>query len=234
MTKIIFSTKNSKLKFKNVLIFIIVLSSIWGLSEVVLNEWMRSARLPFRAGILAGIGMLTMGILIRVTKRSYTLLVIPILVVLLKQMAVPILGVSVLCKANSCIAVGLQAFALAGVVGITWRKLNNGLMALMATGAGSGLLSAALFYFVGLRVAPCPHLLSLNHPGGFATFILTEGFAWAAFSAALFPLGYWLGEKVSNPISNFANRRPGYYYAAVAGFVISSWLAIAVTVAAVG
>ena len=201
---------------------------------MVLNEWIRAARLPFRAGILVGIGMLIMGIFIRVTKRSYALLLIPVLVILLKQMVVPILGVSVLCKANSCIAVGLQAFALAGVVGITWRKSNNGLMTLMATGAGSGLLSAALFYFIGLRVAPCPYLLSLNHPAGFTTFILTEGFAWAAFSAVLFPLGYWLGEKVSNPISDFANRRPGYYYAAVAGFVISCWLVIAATIAAGG
>ncbi|MCK4548468.1 MAG: hypothetical protein KAW17_13620 [Candidatus Eisenbacteria sp.] len=217
----------------NLWIGIAVLGSLWGLSEVVLNDAVRATGLPFRAGILAGVGMLLMGMAVGFLRRPWVLLGIPVVAVVLKQLVVPVLGVSVLCKANSCLGVGLQAVVLAGVVGLAGRRLRKTGVR-VASGAGAALISAVPFYFIGLRVAPCPYLLSFDRPGGFAAFMAVEGISWAVFSALLFPLGYRLGAGARDPLSALGTARPGLYYAASVAAAAVCWIVAGFFIAGVG
>lgn len=223
-----------KLDFKQIFIIIMIVGSLWGLSEVFLNETIKSAGLPFRAGILVGAGMLLMGMAMGVLKRPVFIIVIPFLVIALLQLGMPVLGVSVFCRPNSCVAIGLQAFALAGVAGFAMGKFNFSRRTQVITGACAALVSAVSFYFIGLRVAPCNYLLSFNYLGGFFKFMLVEGMVWAAFSAIFFPAGIWLGEKISFPLFNFARKKPVFYYSTASGFVIFCWLVITATIASSG
>jgi hypothetical protein len=223
-----------KLEFKYLFMTLIVLASLWGFSEVVMNEWIRSFILPLRAAILTGIGMLTMGLLLGVLKRPLTLIILPFIVIALKQLVVPILGMSVLCKANSCAAVALQAFALAGAYGIFMRRGNPSLTKKAATGASAALVSSISFFLIGLKLAPCKYLLSYNQAGGFMSFMVNEGLIWTLLAAISFPVGFWLGEKLRQPVLNYARKKPGFYYSYSAGLVISCWVAIALTIAAAG
>lgn len=218
----------------DILITILVLGSLWGFLEVVLNDAIRSAGLPYRAGILTGVGMLIMGIAVGFVRRPSVLLGIPVVAILLKQLVVPILGVSVLCKANSCLAVALHALVLGGVVRFAWRSVADSGLARVGTGAASALGSAVPFYFIGLRLAPCSYLLSFNRPGGLASFMGTEGLVWAVFSGILFPAGYLLGATARDPLSSLEAERPRTYYALASGLAAFCWIAAALAIAATG
>jgi hypothetical protein len=215
----------------SVLVAILVLGSIWGLSEVVLGGALRAAGFPYAGALLTGIGIGVMGIGAGAYRKPAMLVGIPFVAVLCKQMVVPILGVSALCKANSCLAVLLEGLALAGVVALAGRRLERGDLGRIASGFSAGLLSAGAFYFAGMQVAPCPYLLSFNHPGGFAAFLAAEGLLWAAFAGVLFPVGHWVGARVGNRVPALA-RRPVLYYAGSALVVACCWVASALAIAA--
>ncbi|MBC7264092.1 MAG: hypothetical protein H5T64_06995 [Chloroflexi bacterium] len=211
---------------------IAVLGSLWGVSEVVLGGAMASANFPYRAAILTGIGMGILGIATGAFRRPMMLAGVALVAILCKQLVVPILHVSVLCKANSCLAVMLEGLALAGVVSFAGRKLERGHLARVASGASAALLAAAAFYFAGMRLAPCQYLLSFNRPGGFVAFLAAEGLPWAVFSALLFPAGYWVGARLRDAVLAPGTRRPSLYYIASAALVVGSWIASAVAIAA--
>lgn len=216
----------------DVLIAIVVLGSLWGLSEVVLGGAIRAAGLPYWAGILTGVGIGIMGIAVGVLRKPSMLAGIALVAILCKQLVVPILHVSVMCKANSCLAVMLEGLALAGVVSLAGRKLDRGYLAQIASGASAPLLAAAAFYFVGMRVAPCRYLLSFNRPGGFVAFLAVEGLVWAVFSAILFPVGYWVGARLRETILALRMRKPLFYYTTFAALVVSCWVASAFAITA--
>ncbi len=216
----------------DVSITILMLGSLWGFSEVVLGGVIRAAGLPYRAGILAGVGMGIMGIAISASRKPLMLAGIALVAVLCKQLVVPILHVSVMCKANSCLAVMLEGLALGGVASLAGRKLDRGHLAQIASGASAALLAAAAFYFVGMQVAPCRYLLSFNRPGGFQAFLAAEGLVWAAFSGILFPVGYWLGARLGDTIFVPGTRKPLLYYTTSAVLVICCWVASAFAIVA--
>jgi hypothetical protein len=97
-------------------------------------------------------------------------------------------------------------------------------------GGVAALGSAVPFYFLGLRLAPCPYLLSFNRPEGFVAFLMAEGLVWAALSALSLPLGYHLGVKARKPLAALENRKPLVYYAASLGLVLCCWIVAAVTI----
>jgi hypothetical protein len=210
---------------------VLVLGSLWGVAEVVLNDAVRASGLPFRAGVLAGFGMLAMGALLGYGRRPLSLLAIPLVAVAIKQLVVPVAGAAVACKANSCIAVLLQAGALAAVAGLAMRGIERRGAARVAAGAGAGLLSAVPFYFAGLAVAPCNYLLSFDRAGGFAAFMVQEGLVWAAFAAVLFPLGYALGARVREPLAALGHRRPALTLGTALGVTFCCWAGAAVAIA---
>jgi hypothetical protein len=218
------------LKVRNIAVAVLVLGSMWGVAEVVMNDAIKAADLPFRAGALTGFGMLAMGLLLGYARRPIAILGVPLVAVLVKQMVVPILGASVLCKANSCIAVLFEASLLAGAAAIAMRGIERSAVARAGTGAGAGLLAAVPFYFVGLAVAPCAYLTSFDRAGGFAAFMIQEGLVWAAFSAVLFPAGYALAVRVRAPLRALESRNPAVYYGAALGAALSCWIAAALTI----
>jgi hypothetical protein len=227
-----FNDENRVSRLRSIAVAVLVLGSLWGVAEVVLNDTIKAADLPFRAGILTGFGMLAMGVLLGYGRRPLALLGVPLVAVLVKQMVVPLLGASVACKANSCIAVVLEASLLAAVAGFSMRWMDRGVPARAAAGAGASLLSAVPFYFVGLAVAPCNYLMSFDRAGGFAAFMVQEGLIWAAFSAVLFPVGFALGARVREPLYALEARRPVAYHAAALGAALCCWITASLTILA--
>lgn len=223
MTAATFTRDHRAATVRNIAIAVLVLGSLWGVAEVVLNDVVKAADVPFRAGILTGFGMLAMGILLGYGRRPLAILGVPVVAVLVKQMVVPLLGASVLCKANSCIAVLFEASLLAGVAAVAMRGIGKSTIARAGAGAGAGLAAAVPFYFVGLAVAPCAYLMSFDRAGGFAAFMVQEGLVWAAFSAVLFPAGFALGARVRAPLFALAERRPIAYHGAALGVAAFCW-----------
>jgi len=206
---------------------IIVFGSIWGLSEVALGGGLQAANFPYRAGLLTGIGIAIMGTALAIYKKPAMLIGIGLVTVLVKLLAVPILHISVMCKANSCIAVFTEAVALSLVAFLLMSKMGESVHARIGAGASAAILASVGFYFVGMQVAPCQYLLSFT-PGG---FIVTEGLIWAAFSAILLPLGYLAGEKLAAINSQVLTRRPIYYITS-ASTVLFCWGVSALAIAA--
>ena len=221
-----------RLEAADLLIAILVLGSLWGVSEVVLGGAIKAAGLPYQSGILTGVGMAMMGIAVGVYRKPSMLAGVALVAILCKQLVVPILHVSVMCKANSCLALMLEGLALAGVVSLAGRKLERNHLAQIASGALAALLAAASFYFIGMRVAPCRYLLSFNRPGGLVAFLTVEGLVWAIFSAILFPAGYVVGARLRDTVLALRMRRPLIYCTTSAALVVCCWVASAFAIAA--
>jgi len=168
---------------------IVVFGSLWGLSEVVLGGSLKAANFPYRAGLLTGVGMAVMGMALAMSQRSLLPIGIGAVAALATLLVVPITHVPVTCKANSCLALGLEAGSLSLAAIVAGRLATRSIYGRMGMGGGAALLASAAFYFAGTHVAPCAYLLSFT-PG---SFIVTEGLVWAAFSAILLPLGYAAG-----------------------------------------
>ncbi|MGC8787755.1 MAG: hypothetical protein ACP5Q1_10060 [Anaerolineae bacterium] len=211
---------------------ILALGSLWGFSEVVVNGLIQRAGLPFRAAILTGIGVGLIAVAVALFRKPWPLAGIPVVAILVKQLVVPILHVSVLCKANSCLAVLLEGLALAGAVAVAGHSLHKNSLARAATGGAGALLAAGTFHFLGIRLAPCQYLLSFNRPGGLLAFLAAEGVPWAIASAVLFPLGYRLGEWLEANAVPLRLRQPLAYYAAQVGLIAACWAASAAAIAA--
>ena len=208
----------------DILVALLVLGSLWGLSEVVLNGAIRAAGLPFRAGILAGVGMFLMGIALGIFKKPLLLIGVGVIAVFCKQLVVPVVGASVLCKANACIALLFQSSALLGVATLMGQRIQSGRIPRVVTGFSAALVASPVFYFVGMRVAPCNYLLSFNRPDGLMAFMVAEGLVWAAFSAVLFPVGWRLGSRLECAIPQVRSLKPALYYGASLGVVFCAWV----------
>jgi len=215
----------------DLLVAVLVLGSLWGAAEVVLGSAMAASDVPFRAGVLTGIGVAAMGVALAAFRRPAMLVGIAVVAVLCKQLVVPILRVSVLCEANSSLAVLLDGAALGIVAGLLGRRMEGRLPVRVGAGAAAGVLAAGAFYFAGLRVAPCNYLASFARPGGAVAFMVEQGLVWAAFAAALLPVGYWLGIRSASAVPALRSRRPMVYGAVSAAIVACCWLASALTIA---
>jgi hypothetical protein len=216
----------------DLLIITLVLGSLWGFSEVVLGGGLAASGLPYQVGILIGVGMLIMGIAISAFRKPLMLAGIAFVAVLCKQLVVPILHVSIMCKANSCLAVMLQGGALVGVVSLAGHKLDKGYPAKIASGASAALVAAAAFYVLGMRVAPCQYLLSFSRAGGFTAFLTAEALMWAVFSGLLFPVGYSMGTRLGDTVPALRTRKPLFYYTISAALVVCFWATSAIAIAA--
>lgn len=219
------NSQKKGLQSTDIILAIALLGSLWGLSEVLIDEGIRAAGIPMRAGILTGFGMLAMGIVFGLTRRPLVIIAMPVVAILMKQLTVPILGVSAMCGANSCLAVALQGFALAGVGTLFLRNRSGNLPGRAAVGAGAAMVSAVPFYFAGLKLAPCNYLLSFAGAGGFMSFMITEGLAWAAFAAVFFPMGALLGDRLLGRVVSIRVSQPVPFYGAIVGLTTVCWIA---------
>ncbi|KPJ59293.1 MAG: hypothetical protein AMJ46_11650 [Latescibacteria bacterium DG_63] len=223
-----------RVRTADIVIAVLVLGSLWGVVEIILGGALKAWGISYRTGILTGVGMGIMGIglalFLGVLRRPLMLLGIAVVAVLCKQLVVPILHISVMCKANSCLAVMLQGSALAGVAAVLGRRLEKGFLVQMAGVASAALLARGTFYFAGLKLAPCPHLLSFAYAGGFVDYMATNGLAWAGFSAMLFPLGYRAGTLLRDPVVALGLRKPALYYSTSVLAIVCCWVASAVAI----
>ncbi len=206
--------------FTHIFIGILILGSLWGLSETVLSGALRAANFPYRSGLLTGIGMGLMGISLSGKKRLLMPIGMSIIAILVTLLVVPILHVSVTCKANSSLALFVQSGSLSLAAGLLIRKVRNNIYGRMAIGGLGALLSSLVFYFAGIHFAPCNYLLSFAGP---VSFIVSEGVIWAAFSAILFPLGLAVGEWIMAKPSSILVPKSLFEYAASIALIIFSW-----------
>jgi len=213
-------------------ITVLVLGSLWGFTEVVLSGAISAAGLPYRSAILTGIGMGLMAVAFGAFKRPWMLVATAFVAVLCKQLVVPILQVSMMCKANSCVAVMIEGLALAGTVVLVGRRVRKGNLARIATGSGTALLAAVAFLYIGVRVAPCQYLLNFLLPGGLGAFMTAEAIPWAITSGLLFPVGYWIGERLAATDLALGSAKRRTYYAASTAVIAVCWLASAFAIAA--
>lgn len=219
-------------KKTDILIAILILGSFWGLSEVVLGSLFRQAGIPFRTGMLIGIGMYLMGIAAGSYKKYFMFAGIAVVAILSKLMVVPILGVSVICKANSCLAVLVDGLALLGAATLFRKKIGNNTGSRIICGLTAGFSAAIIFYFAGMKTAPCPNLLTYSQLSGFISYMFNKGLTWMIFSGAFFPLGYILGERLKNTVVNLRMNRPIFYYTASLTLIICCWTAVGLAISA--
>ncbi|OGU55360.1 MAG: hypothetical protein A2V66_04080 [Ignavibacteria bacterium RBG_13_36_8] len=224
--------EKNKNKIFDSLLFVLLIGSLWGVSEVVLSVGLKSAGIQFRSGILTGVGIGLMAVALSYLRKPLLLIPVSIITVLCKQLVVPMLNVSVMCNANSCVAVFLQAGILTGVTYFLTERLSKRKSALFAVGASAALLSAVAFYYIGMKVAPCNYLLSFNTAGGFVSFLYREGLNWALISGILFPAGYWVGNKLRETVFESHLNRAWIYYFVSSVLIVACWLSSALIISA--
>jgi len=227
MIEVTHSKLNSLPVLVRLIMGVLVFGSIWGLSEVALSGGLRAANFPYASGLLTAIGMALMGMALVILKKPAMLIGIGLVAVSVKLLVVPILHVSVMCKANSCIGVLTEAVALSLIAFLLLTEKGKNIYARMGSGALAAITASIGFYFIGMQVAPCQYLLSFSPAG----FIVTEGLIWAAFSAISLPLGYLAGEKLAAITPAVLTRQP-VYYAISTSTVLLCWGASALAIMA--
>jgi hypothetical protein len=224
--------KAESLRGRDVVLALVVLGSAWGFLEVVLGGAMKSASIPYKGDLLTGLGIGIMAIAIAWFRRPLLVVGVAAIAVALKQLAVPILHLPFMCKANSCLAVMLAGGALAGTAAAVGGRLHKGLGARIATGFSACLLGSVGFYFIGMRAAPCKYLLSFNRPGGFVAFLGAEGLIWAVLGGVFLPVGYRVGLALGPSLYGLRTDRPAIYYAASAAIIACTWIVSGFAIAA--
>ena len=198
-------------KPKGLFLAMLALGSMCGLVEVVAGNALHQTGIHF-SGLLVGLGCVLIGIGLAIYRKPWMILGMGLVACMCKQLVVPVLGMAFACKANSCLAVLLEYGSLAGISALTLNSMRKNTGARILT-AGSGIfLGSVIYYFAGMRVSPCPYMLSFNAAGGFINFVTKEGLVWAAFSAALFPLGWSIAEQVSKKTAVMFEQKPRLFY----------------------
>ncbi len=213
------------------LIMIIALGSICGLIEVVLSGALRATDFPWRVGVLIGLGFGIVGFALAIHRQPVMALWIALVAVLVKQMTVPLLGVSIMCKANSCLAVGIEYAALAGVSALTMRKMAARGPWRSLTGGAAALIASLAFLWIGRHVAPCTYLLSFGQTGGFVSYLHQESLNWVVFSAVLFPIGWSAGTRSEAALVRRFEETPRVAYAGAFSLTVLCWTASALAIA---
>jgi hypothetical protein len=191
---------------------ILLLGSVWGLSEVLLGGVLRSSLPPLRAGILTGIGMGIMGFGYGIKLRPWLMPALALVTAATMQMAVPILQCSPLCRANSGLAVVLHGAALALFLPLAGRGGGKYAARLGALGFSAAAVSSLLFFYAGPHLAPCSYLLSFGGEGGLVRFLLREGAVWSLFSAVMLPAGVMAGKRLNDDIAAWKSDAPRVFF----------------------
>ncbi len=208
-----------------------LVGSVWGVTEVVLGGMMKMHGIPLRGDILTGLGIGLIALGMAISGRTLIGLVIAIFAVACKQLVLPLISLPISCRANSALAVLLAGGVLTAVTSIAGTTMRRRWHTRAVIGGAGGLGTAISFYFLGMRVAPCPYLLSFNRPGGLMAFMLREALIWAILAACLFPLGYALGLRIRHRIVLLPVRRPLLYYISTISVILACWIASAFAIA---
>ncbi len=219
-----------KISGAKLLVAVVVLGSVCGLVEVIGGGLIRQAGIPFRAGLLTGIGFTVIGFGMAIFKRPLIALGIGMVAILCKQLVVPILHISVVCKLNSCLAVMLEYGALSAIAAITIGRMKEQTESRIFTGGAAAFAGSIAFYIIGMRVAPCMYLLSFNNIAGFGSYLVKESLSWTVFSALLFPLGWRSGERLTERAFTLARQKPGLFYTGATLATFLCWVICALAI----
>ncbi len=220
---------DKKMSPRDTVLVMLALGALAGVIEVGGGQLLRDINFPVTSGLLTGLGFFVVAIGMVITGRISAGLGIAFIAILSKQLVVPVLGMNMMCKANSSLAVAMEYGALVGVSGIFSKGLKKGNKSRMLIAGGAAAVAAVGFYFIGMRVAPCAYLLSYNSAAGFVSYMGIEGLSWALFSALLFPAGYALGMAVREDVQTYSERnmisfRMGTFMASAVMLLISGLL----------
>jgi hypothetical protein len=207
---------------------VLILASFWGLLEVSLGSWLRTAGFEWRSALLCGLGLGLAGIALGLYRRPLLLLLLPAGAIAVRMLAVPLLGVSPLCRLNSSIGIGLEGGFLVMLLLIGSDKLWRTNSRRVATGALAPLLAAGAFWYIGLLAEPCNYLLSYSGGAGLIRFMGTEGVSWAVVTAAMFPLGFATGQLLTKPYQNWERERIPMVRSALSFLLAMVWVVSAV------
>jgi hypothetical protein len=198
---------NETFSWKFYLLIVLVLGALLGLAEAFLGKFIRNAGLP-RSPFVAGIGFLIMALGLAVFKKARVIPGITLMGILSKWLAVPILGLPLLCQVNDHFAILLNgAFLFAGVA-VFKKHIGSGWKAQSAVAGLAAFGSGATFFALGRFLSPCAHLLSFRYAGGAAFYMMTRVVPAALLAAVFFPLGYALGRRLEKRLLPLWLARP--------------------------
>jgi len=206
------NSKDVKFSKTALVLAVIALGSVIGVIEVLGKEFLHQVNFPYRSGVLVGFGFGIAGIGFAIFKKPLIIIGLALVAVICKQLVVPILGLSFMCKANACVAVMLEYGSLAAIAAITMNRMQKNANMRTLTAGASVFLGAITYYLIGMHIKPCSYMLSFNVPGGFVKFLIVEGLIWAAFAAILFPLGWTVGERLSEKTFVLFEQNPRLFY----------------------
>jgi len=189
------------------------------MSEVALGGGLAAVGFPYRSALLTGIGMGILALAFAMSRNIPMLLGAGAVAAAVNLLGVPIMHLTVACKANACLAVFIEGGSLSLMAAVLMKRRWSNAFTRSAAGAGAALLASTGFYLAGMHVAPCPYLLSFGNVGG---FVVREGLIWAGFAAVLVPLGYMVGQRLAERFPLEAWGRPLVFYAVNTGIIASA------------
>lgn len=207
------NVKNNSISHLDIIILVVLSGVLWGVAETLLGNIIRLNAPSLRAGILTGIGMTIVGLFYGIHRKPMLFPVIALITAFSVQLAVPILQCSILCKANSNLAVVLHGSCLS-LATIVFNRTGKKSIALYSiAGFLAAGLSALVFYYAGMHLAPCNYLLSFRSSGGIAHFMMAEGLVWALFSGIGYPIGITAGRYCVKMLLEWKKRSQyGWYF----------------------
>ena len=228
--------ENSGNKYADALVTILLLGSLWGfLSEIILKSAVFSQGFPFyggMAGYITAIGIGMMGIVFGNFRKPSLLMGVPLVAILGKLCVLSIFNIPTVARVNSTLAVLLGGIALTVIVTLTGSNLHRSNLLRLLSGMSSGLFAAIAFFFIGMRIMPCPYLLSFSKNGGFGAFMSSDGMVWTVLSGILFYTGCWLGTRVKNTCINLSPKQSLAYYSGSTFVAACFWLMISFSIIA--
>lgn len=211
---------------KITLLLALLIGSLWGLSEALMGPVIRAAAAPLRAAFLTGIGMAWLGLFLALSRRPLFLIIAAFTTMATMHISVPVLHCSFLCKANSSLAVLLHGVSCSIVVLTAGKKFHTMSSFRILSGFAAPLLSGTLFFYLGMKLAPCTYLLSFNHSPGLVSFFVQEILPWSLFSMVFLPAGYWAGSCVRNTILSFRERKTVLFVTGSLAAILICWIAL--------
>jgi hypothetical protein len=184
------------IKNRQLLVAGVLAGSLWGSSEVVLGTFIKGAALPLRGTMMTAIGV---GILFAVfaLRRSIAAAALAVLTTLTIKIICAVYLGGLDSIINSSLAVLLEGSAIVLAVTLLRNVFINTALFRSALTAITILGAGTMFYIIGSRLAPCPYLKSLSA----TQFLLHEILPWSLFSALTAPLGYLIGLKLKEHVS---------------------------------
>jgi hypothetical protein len=225
------ASDNESLSWRFYFLNVLVLGALLGVADTAVGALARGAGLP-RGPFATGAGFAVIALGLAVFKQKRVIPGITLAAILGKWLALPLLGLPLLCQANSHLAVLLNgAFLFAGVA-LFRGQVASGWRSRGAIAGAAAFGSGAAFFALGRYWAPCAHLLSFRTAGGASHYLLTRVAPAALLAAALFPLGYAMGRKLEAVILPAWLHKRWFVYPvasalALAGWGLSVWLAAA-------